>query len=66
MTPIDFINLLRTNPEMQEEFCYLKKRTHAYDLIITEFDKKDEQEYMTLSARVFFIAKIIFITYKYQ
>jgi len=37
---------------MAEEFCYLEKRDHAYDFVIVEFDKRNEKEYMTLSARV--------------
>lgn len=38
---------------MAEEFCYLEKRDHAYDFVIVEFDKRNEKEYMTLSARVY-------------
>lgn len=28
---MDFIYLIRTDPEMADEFCYLNKRDHAYD-----------------------------------
>ena len=31
LTPIDFIHLIRTDPEMADEFCYLNKRTNHYD-----------------------------------
>jgi hypothetical protein len=37
---------------MQEEFCYLNKFEHSYDWRIVEFDKRNEKEYMTISARV--------------
>lgn len=46
---------------MAEEFCYLEKRDHAYDFVIVEFDKRNEKEYMTLSARVL----IFFFTIQY-
>lgn len=31
LTPMDFIYLIRTDPEMADEFCYLNKRDHPYD-----------------------------------
>ncbi len=37
---------------MQDEFCYLNKFDHSYDWRIVEFDKRNEKEYMTISARV--------------
>ena len=37
---------------MQEEFCYLNKYEHSYDWRIVEFDRRNEKEYMTISARV--------------
>ena len=36
---------------MKDEFCYLNRFNHAYDWRIVEFDKKNENEYMTISAR---------------
>ena len=35
---MDFIYLLRNDPEMSEEFCFLNKRDHPYDFKIVEFD----------------------------
>ena len=33
--------MLKTDPEMAEEFCYLNKRNHAYDFILVDFkDRK--------------------------
>lgn len=52
LTPIDFIHLIRTDPEMIDEFCYLNKQSHPYDFKIVEFDERNPQEYMTISARV--------------
>lgn len=43
------MNLLKSEPMMSEEFCYLEKRNHAYDYVIEEFDKRNEKNYMTLS-----------------
>ena len=48
---MDFIHLIRTDPEMADEFCYLNKCWHPYDLKIVEFDQRNPQEYFTISAR---------------
>ena len=37
LTPMDFIHLIKTDPEMADEFCYLNKRIHSYDWKIVEF-----------------------------
>jgi dynein heavy chain len=52
LTPIDFIHLIRTDPEMTDEFCYLNKRSHPYDFQIVDFNERNPEEYMTISARV--------------
>ncbi len=36
---------------MADEFCYLNKKSHAYDFYIVEFDKRNLKEYMTISKR---------------
>jgi dynein heavy chain len=36
---------------MQEEFCYLNKHDNPYDWRIVEFEKRNNKEYMTISAR---------------
>lgn len=48
---MDFIYLIRTDPEMADEFCYLNKRDHAYDYQIVEFEDRNPKEYMTISAK---------------
>lgn len=48
---MDFIHLIRTDPEMADEFCYLNKCSNPYDFKIVEFDKRNTHEYMTISAR---------------
>lgn len=33
--------MIRTDPDMTDEFCYLNKRHHPYDFIIVDFkDRK--------------------------
>ena len=51
LTPFDFITLLRNDPEMVDEFCYLNKRFEAYNWRIVKFDERNSREYMTISAR---------------
>lgn len=63
LTPLDFIQLVRTDPEMRDEFCYMLKRTNAYDWEIVDFNDKEKgvkekkgrlggaNEYMTISSR---------------
>jgi dynein heavy chain len=36
---------------MADEFTYLNKQSHAYDFKIVDFDERNKQEYMTISAR---------------
>lgn len=55
LTPFDFITLLRSDPDMADEFCYLNKRDDPYDWQIVDFDKRNPKEYMTISSRVFTI-----------
>ena len=52
LTPQDFIQLIRSDPDMADEFTYLNKRNHAYDFKIVDFNEKHRDEYMTISARV--------------
>ncbi len=48
---MDFIHLIRTDPEMVDEFCYLNKCGNPYEFKIIEFDERNPSEYMTISAR---------------
>jgi dynein heavy chain len=36
---------------MYEEFCYLNRYEHPYDWRIVEFDRRNREEYMTISVR---------------
>jgi hypothetical protein len=42
LTPLDFIELVRTDPEMRDEFCYMLKRGDAYDWEIVDFSQKEK------------------------
>jgi hypothetical protein len=59
LTPFDFITLLRSDPDMADEFCYLNKREDPYDWQIVDFDKRNPKEYMTISSRVILPFKIL-------
>ena len=36
---------------MADEFTYLNRQTHPYDLKIVDFNEKNKNEYITISAR---------------
>ena len=55
LTPFDFIYLLKNDPDMNEEFCYLNKVSGSYNFKVVDFEDKNNDEYMTISSRVFFI-----------
>ena len=40
--------MIRTDPDMADEFCYLNKRQHAYDFIIVDFKDRKQIEYKIL------------------
>jgi hypothetical protein len=44
LTPYDFIQLLGEDPGISQEFCYLKKVTHPYDLRIVDYELGDESQ----------------------
>lgn len=51
LTPYDFIKLLNEDPDISDEFCYLKKMTHPYDLRIVDYEKKDREPATKSSSR---------------
>ena len=55
VSPMDFIEFLKNENEDSEEFCYLNKRSHAYDWEVVEFNSRSDTEYITLSKRVYII-----------
>jgi len=52
LTPMDFINLIKVDSEMANEFCYLNKVSNPYDYRIVEFNQRNLNDYMTISANV--------------
>lgn len=44
LTPLDFAQLVRDDPEMRDEFCYLRKRSDPYDWEIVQFDKIESKK----------------------
>lgn len=40
LTLTDFLNLLKQEPDMADEFVYLKIVSHPYDLKIVDYDNK--------------------------
>jgi len=36
--------MIRTDPDMQDEFCYLNKRKNPYDFKIVEFNERNPNE----------------------
>lgn len=42
LTPLDFIQLVRTDPEMKDEFCYMVKRDNPYDWEIVDYTQKEK------------------------
>ena len=64
LTPLDFIQIIRTDPDMRDEFCYMLKKSNPYDWQIVDFSQKEKafglgkkqvislpKEYMTISSR---------------
>ncbi|EGR31243.1 hypothetical protein IMG5_115030 [Ichthyophthirius multifiliis] len=51
ITPMDFIHLIRTDPEIADEFCYLNRQSNPYDFKIVDFNQRNPREYMTISVR---------------
>lgn len=64
LSPFDFIALLRTDPDMADEFCYLNKRENSYDWMIVDFEKRNIKEYMTISSRVSIIIKFVLSAFR--
>lgn len=52
INPQDFINLIKCEPDMVDEFCYLNRKSHPYDWEIVPFHKKNPNDFMTISSRV--------------
>lgn len=44
--------MVKTDPELENEFCFLNKRSHPYDWEIVDYEQRNPRNYMTISARV--------------
>lgn len=52
LKPKDFLNLIQNEKELENEYCYLNKRSHPYDWEIVNFNHRNKNQYMTISAKV--------------
>lgn len=50
-TPFEFIQVIKNDPELAEDFWYCNRKGDAYNFEFVPFDKKDDDEYLTISAR---------------
>jgi dynein heavy chain len=51
LNPYDFIQIIKRDPELAEDFWYCNRRASAYDFEFVPFDKRNEEEYLTISSR---------------
>ena len=51
LTPFDFIQIIKRDPELCEDFWYCNRRSNAYDFEFVKFDARNEDEYLTISSR---------------
>lgn len=50
-TPFEFIQVIKNDPDLADDFWYCNRKGDAYDFELVSFDKKNDQEYLTISAR---------------
>mmetsp|Transcript_7627 Transcript_7627/g.14387 ORF Transcript_7627/g.14387 Transcript_7627/m.14387 type:complete len:3920 (+) Transcript_7627:928-12687(+) len=50
-TPFEFIQVIKNDPELAEDFWYCNRKGDAYDFELVSFKDKNDQEYLTISAR---------------
>ncbi len=51
LTPKDFINLIKNDKNLENEFCFLNKRYHPYDWVIVDFKERNPKLYLSISSR---------------
>ena len=51
--PLDFISFLRGVADNNQEFCYLNRKSHAYDWKVVDYAARNPLEFITISKRVF-------------
>ncbi|CAG9323486.1 unnamed protein product [Blepharisma stoltei] len=50
-TPYDFIQVIKSDPELMEDFWYCNRKGGSYDFELVPFKKKNPNEYLTISSR---------------
>jgi dynein heavy chain len=50
-TPFEFIQVIKNDPELAEDFWYCNRKGDAYDFELVSFKDKNDLEYLTISAR---------------
>jgi dynein heavy chain len=50
-SPFEFIQVIKNDPELAEDFWYCNRKGDAYNFEFVPFDNKDDKEYLTISAR---------------
>lgn len=50
-TPYDFIQVIKSDPELMEDFWYCNRKGDSYDFELVPFKKKNPIEYLTISSR---------------
>lgn len=51
LTPYDFIKLVTEDPDISDEFCYLRKLSHPYDLRIVDYEATTTDDTKPLSSK---------------
>jgi dynein heavy chain len=50
-TPYDFIQVIKNDPELRDDFWYCNRKGDAYDFEFVSFKDKNPDEYLTISSR---------------
>jgi dynein heavy chain len=50
-TPLEFYKLVTNDKALTDFFCYCNRNEEFYDFKVVSFDEKNEDEYLTVSAR---------------
>lgn len=45
------MNIVKCDPLLNKEFCYLNKRSHPYDWVVVDFKNRNGKNYLTVSSR---------------
>jgi dynein heavy chain len=50
-TPLDFIRLVQSDPELASRFAYCNRIGEFYDFVIVPFKERRDEEYLTVSQK---------------